>query len=130
MGSEGSDPLVPLLVGRNSGFVFEDISDFVQAFEDACLREGIDRKFYGRALFNYECLRSEVDSYEYSGFQQGVSARIDHHWEESVLQAILPEDVGEACGDDRFEAEIFKCPDSVFSRATATEVIAGDKNLG
>src|SRR4030095_5639377 len=132
MGSEGSDPLVlvPLFVSRDDCVVFEDISDFVQTFENAGLGKRIDGKRYGRAAFHRQCLCSKVDVHEYTWLQQGVNARIHSNREQSFLQAVLEEDIGEACRDYRFETEIFQRPDRVFSRATAAEVIAGNKNLG
>src|SRR5262245_17861104 len=132
MGSEGSDPLVlvRLFVSRDGSVVFDDISDFVQTLENACLGKGIDGKRYGRAAFNRQCLRSKVDGHEYAWLQQSVSGGIDSDREQSILQAVLAEDIGEACRDHRLETEIFQRPDRVFARATAAEVIAGNKNLG
>src|SRR5215510_3276074 len=132
MGSEGSDPLllVSLLVSRDSGFVFEDVSNFVEAFEDAGLGKRIDGKRYCRAAFNRHCLGREVDRHEYTRLQKRVSGRFDGNREQSILQAILAEDVGETCRDDRFETEVLECPYRVFSRATAAKVISGDENLG
>src|SRR5262245_9489690 len=132
MGNEGADSfvLVLLFVSRDSSFVFEDISDFVQAFENTGLGKRIDGKRNSRAAFNRQCLGIKVDSRENTRLQQGVNAGIHDNGEESILQAVLPEDVGEACRDYCFETEIFEGPHSVFSRATAAEVIAGNKNLG
>jgi hypothetical protein len=132
MGSEGTDPLVlaPLFVSRDDCVVFEHISDFVQTFENAGLGKRIDGKRYGRAAFNRQYLRSKVDVHEYTWLQQGVNARIHSNREQSILQTVLAKDISEACGDYCFETEIFERPHSVFSRATAAEVIAGNKNLG
>src|SRR5262249_12677120 len=132
MGSEGSDPLVlvPLFVSRDGSVVFEDISDFVQTFENAGLRKRIDGKGYGRAAFKGQCLHRKVDRHEFAWLQQGVSTRIHSNREQSILQAVLAKDIGEVCRDYCFETEIFERPHSVFSRATAAEVIAGNKNLG
>src|SRR5205814_10586410 len=47
-----------------------------------------------------------------------------------VLQTILAKDVCETRRYDGFESEVLQCPDGMFTRAAAAEVVAGNKNLG
>src|SRR5262245_30253038 len=118
-----------LFVRGDGLLVFEDVADLVEAFEDAGFRKRIDGEAHRGAAVKRQRLRSEVDRHQQIRFQHCVNLRIHHDGKKSVLQAVLPEDVGEARRDDRFESEILQRPHGMLARTAAAEIIAGNENL-
>jgi hypothetical protein len=53
----------------------------------------------------------------------------DHHRQESVLERIAAEDIGERCGDHGPEAVVDERPRGVLARRPASEVASRDENL-
>ena len=62
--------------------------------------------------------------------EQEVGYGLVHgHRQETVLQRVAAEDVGEAAADDRAEAEIQQGPGRVLARGATAEVAAGYQHL-
>src|SRR5438552_6011853 len=97
------------------GFMFEDVAEFVEIFQDAGFRKRVDGECYGWAALDRERLSSEVDGHQGSRFQQRVRFRIDDDREKAILESVLAKDVGEARRDDSLEAKVCQRPDGVLA---------------
>src|SRR5438874_790191 len=91
-------------------FEFEREAAAVRQFDKTLL--DIDRKFDAR-MFK----------------QITVLAFTEHDRQQSVLQCIATEDVGDLASQHRVDSIVEQRPGRVFARGTATEVATGHKNF-
>jgi hypothetical protein len=126
---------MPSFVGGDVRFVLQGESDVVETIQQAVAHEVVDLKAGREAAIVIDLALLEVDgqliaillgaAHEFSHFVFG-----ERDVEESVLRAVVGEDVGEGWGDHGSEPVIGQRPDGVFARGPAAEILAGDQNTG
>src|SRR5690606_20620472 len=111
-------------------------ADVVQAVEQAVLAEGVDLEGMLHAVGPGHRLRGEVDRQRIALVRRALrEQRIDlvvgqHDRQQSVLEAVVVEDVGEAGRDDGAEAVFLQRPRRMFTRGAAAEVLARQQHAG
>src|ERR1019366_2698971 len=120
-------------IGSDRTFLLEYPAQLVYAFEQACLRERIDRKLDFLAVRKRNSLRSQID------FNPGICRQREqfvmdilrhHDRQQRVLKGITLENVCERGADYRPEAELRQGPRRVLAGTVAAEVISGQQDFG
>src|SRR3989442_14277817 len=75
---------LPIFERGYRGFVFQDVADFIEALEDARLREGVDWKSDSGAVLDRKCLGREIVRYRGAGLQQAVSPGVHNKRQQTV----------------------------------------------
>ncbi len=122
--------LFPVFECGDGLFVFEDVAELVEIFEEAGFRERVDGEGHGWTVADGERLGGKIDGRYRIRAQQGVGFAIDDDGKQTILQRILTEDIGKTCRDHGFETEVHQSPHGMFARAAAAEIASGDKNRG
>src|SRR5690606_17891649 len=114
----------------------EEVSELIDALEEAALGEGIDLEGHLRSVGPGDRLIGEVDLHPGGaiGLDVAHELRVDRALEldreQAALERVVLEDVGKARGEDRAEAPARERPRRVLTRGAAAEVVARDKDLG
>src|SRR5882724_373682 len=124
-----------LLERRDLVFLAEREAHFVRAGEQAFLAERIDREIVGRAVRRRDGLRLQIDHdmrtrgcLEQPAQCRANLERLDDR-QETVLEAVVEEDVAEARRDHGAEAVIVKRPHRMLARGAAAEVAVADQDF-
>jgi hypothetical protein len=111
-------------------------TDIVEAVEQAMLAERIDVELDRSAVRSADLLFGKIDGDRRIRAAVRVVEELleilgrHHDRQDPVLEAVVVENVGEACRDHAANAEIEEGPGCVLARGAAAEIVAGDQNLG
>src|SRR5690349_4558232 len=112
----------------------ENEAQLVEPLQQAGSRETVDGK-WGLQTAELQLLLHQVHGHlrfriSPERLDQGtVPGFIEFDGEHAILQRILLEDIGEGSRDQDTKAEVSNRPYSMFTRAAASEIGAGDQNL-
>src|SRR4051812_38953421 len=111
-------------VSSDGRLLFDNPTQFVDAFEQTCLAERVHGEFYLCAIGQRHRLRWKIDLY-FSIDGKGRELRVNlwrhHDRQQRILESVALEDIGEAGADDCAETELRDRPGSMFSGTAAAE---------
>src|SRR6516164_5509339 len=124
------------LVAGDVGLVQQSHADLVEAVEQTVAAEGLHLEFLGEAEVVRDGLILEINRQVIgtvsvsvlSDALDGCFGQFDN--QDSVVNGIVAEDVGERRRENHPEAEFTQCPCGVLARGAAAEVLAGDEDGG
>jgi len=105
------------------------VSQFVEAVQQAVPREGFDREGDADAVRQGHPCGLQIHDHFGAWIVQQPRVRrgVDHHREQTVLERVTRENVGNGRADDGAEAVIQQRPRRVFARRAAAEIVARDQ---
>src|SRR5271165_6263821 len=111
--------------------LMQDVAKFVDAFEQAMLREAVDGKLHLAFVRQRDGLRCEVNvqGRVRMGEEPRMNIGRNNNRKQTVLQRIALEDVREGSADDSSESVLEQRPGSMLTGTAAAEVIAREQNL-
>src|SRR6266849_4574020 len=124
------------LEARDLVFLHQGEPDVIEAVQQAVLTVRIDFEPDHAAVGTAYLLLFEVDGEARIGAALGIVEQLFQIFrghldgQHAVLETIVVEDVAERGRNYAGDAEVLQRPGSVLTRRTATEIVAGDKNLG
>src|SRR5580658_2026839 len=126
-----SSVLAPRLVGGDAFLLLQQEAQFIDAVQQAVAGEGVDRETHADAGGERQGGAGQVDLHLAAGIvdEPAAGGLIHHDGQQSVLQRIVAEDIGDLGADDGVDAVVQQRPGGVFTRGAATEVAARDQHL-
>src|SRR5579884_163589 len=142
-GAGGGHVPLPRLPGARLGLVSADRihlllgdADVIEAVQQAVLAERVEVEMHLLAVGAGNRLAVEIDRQHRVGALLGVLHQLVHDRlrqgdrQQAVLEAVVVENVGEAWRDDAAYAETEQGPGRMLAARAATEIVAGDDDLG
>src|SRR3954447_13599031 len=123
------------LVRPNLFGVLQREADFIKPMQQAVLAKRLDVESEARARWSSYALLLEVHGQAIARHcidlpKQLVDRRgIEHQRKQSVLEAVVEEDIGIARRDHRAKAIVHQRPGGMLTRRAATEVLAREQDL-
>src|SRR5579871_5720591 len=124
---------MPSFVGGDVSLVLQSETDIVEPIQQAVAHEVVDLEAARETLIVVDLALLQVDG-QLIAFAVGAAHEFGHFVfgqrdiEESVLCAVVGEDVGERWGDDGAESIVGKCPHGVLAGGTAAKIFSGDQD--
>lgn len=122
-----------LLVSLDGILLLQGEADVIEAVEKAVLAERVNLEVDLGATSAGDSLSLKVNLEVLdvlSGLHEGVNILLGKNdGEDTVLKAVVEEDITEGGGDDAAEAHVEKTPGSVLTGRSAAKVVSGHKDL-
>lgn len=124
-----------LFVLADCGVLLQGQGDIIETVEEALPTKFFDVEVEFESFLVMDRFRLEVDRQSVDATICLFEQLVDLRWgeddgQDTVLETIVEEDVGEALGDDNTKTVIFQRPDGVFTAGTAAEVPSRDQDAG